>query len=514
MQNFLAFTSVALLALLGCEPEARGVIEAETSAPDSTTQQGVLVASPQVIDFSVVPMSSNSTRHVQIANSGLAPVEIDRVIFAGHLGFSSTFAGQTHQITAESTSVGIRPSAPWVVPPGSADSIIVTYTATGPEAAQGRLVFLATGQTDNGAEVRLHANLQGACITTAPPRLSFGAKLVGTASEMMLEIRSCGDVDLRISGVEMIDDGDGAFAVESEALGIFPLTVPPGSSLFVAVAYAPRDVGSVDASGNFSQDVGRLRIISNAYLAELDVHVDGFGVDGSCPTAAITIQEGQEVLPGTLLHLSGAGSSGALRIASYEWSARQPNGSLATFSPSAYVSDVNFEPLTAGEYVFQLEVRDQLGTPSCSLAEATVLVIQGNGILVELLWRTPGDLNESDSGGDGATFSVGSDLDLFLVPLNGDARGRDDTDGGGPESIPLQDPPDGVYEVRVLYQNDWGYGPAFATIRIYINGVLSDEWADVELVNRDLWVSHTIEWPSGTVTRVGAEPDITPGFAR
>jgi hypothetical protein len=89
-------------------------------------------------------------------------------------------------------------------------------------------------------------------------------------------------------------------------------------------------------------------------------------------------------------------------------------------------------------------------------------------------------------------------------------------DGAGPENLNIQVPEQNVrYQVGAHYWNDWGFGHAFATVRVYIYGVLRDQWADVRIANGDMWDSHHIDWPSGAVTRitgVGGNPRITPQY--
>lgn|GEM_PF-5432373 len=58
---------------------------------------------------------------------------------------------------------------------------------------------------------------------------------------------------------------------------------------------------------------------------------------------------------------------------------------------------------------------------------------------------------------------------------------------------------------------DWGYGNAFVTVRVYFDGVLRDQWAEVELHSDDLWQSHTVGG-DGSVQRVGSEPQISPNY--
>jgi hypothetical protein len=255
------------------------------------------------------------------------------------------------------------------------------------------------------------------------------------------------------------------------------------------------------------------------------------------------VGEGSEVVVQTTLHLSGALSSAPQgEVKRWQWSVIQPAGSVSQFFPSAEVPTPMFTPNVIGTYIFRLDVFDTTGQRSCAPAEYVVEVTSPDAIHVELLWRTPGDIDETDEGG-GPNFSRGSDVDLhFLYPFAvryfdvdwdcfwltpelewppagpaGNPRlDRDDRDGGGPENLNMADPePGSSYRVGVHYYNDWGYGDAYATVRVYIYGVLRDQWSEVRITNGDLWQSHTIEWPSGMVrrsTRADGSPDITPRY--
>jgi hypothetical protein len=274
-------------------------------------------------------------------------------------------------------------------------------------------------------------------------------------------------------------------------------------------------------------------------------------VCNNVPTAIIKVAEGEEVCPGTLIHLNGEESySPNGVIAKYEWSVDQPIWNQGMFIPSATFPNPTFEANVAGKYTFYLTVYDEAGIPSCFPAVYTVIVMCSEGIHVELTWHTPGDPNETDEGPD-----MGSDLNLhfthpwaqgpdrdgdgkpdgwFHIPFDcfwfnpqpnwgiydpaaqdDPALDRDDTDGAGPENINLVKPEDVTYRVGVHYWYDHGFGPAHATVRVYIYANLQFEVTDVELKNGDMWEVGSIEWPSGKITPAAGkdgEYKITPCY--
>lgn len=258
-----------------------------------------------------------------------------------------------------------------------------------------------------------------------------------------------------------------------------------------------------------------------------------------CPTAVIRVAEGPAVAPLTVLHLQGDRSHAAagLTIARWEWSVTQPPGSAAAFVPSASSPNPTFTADVAGLYTFRLTVRDDAGVASCSDAEVEVTVLPGGGLHVELLWSTPGDLDETDAGPE-----AGADLDLHLVhalapaaaaapdvdgngapdpwydptydcfwfnphpdwgqegAANDPSLDRDDTDGAGPENISLASPEPGVaYRLAVHVWNDHGYGPSTATVRVWLHGLLLFEAVSAPLEDGTLWFVGTVVPSTGAV---------------
>jgi hypothetical protein len=303
----------------------------------------------------------------------------------------------------------------------------------------------------------------------------------------------------------------------------------------------PTGLGSIDLVGTDSMD-----------LPPQEMPVSGFGVLTSCPTAVISCAEGEEVTPPLTVHLQGDKSySENGPIVEWEWSVEQPEYGSGMFIPSSSFPNPTFLVGTASVYVFRLRVWDDQGIESCAQAEYEVVGCGcGDEIHVELLWKTPDDADETDTGP-----GVGSDLDLhFLHPeaggpdLDGDGHpdgwfdvyrdcfwfnahpnwgsfdpsinddpglDRDDSDGAGPENINLSIPEYLSYRVGVHYHDANGYGAAFATVRVHIYSQLVFELADVMLVDSDMWEVATIDWPSGKVNLL-LTPDgqykITPDY--
>ena len=280
------------------------------------------------------------------------------------------------------------------------------------------------------------------------------------------------------------------------------------------------DADQGDASGDTGTDTG----------AGVDTTADAADtgtIEG--PVAVINTGTTEATVePQTVLHLDGSQSSrGAVGFAWRVVSA--PTGSVSVFRPSASVASPTFEVNIAGTYVFELVVSDAEGQRSAPVY-FTARVVSSSGLHIELIWHTPGDADETDEGGDGIYHSAGSDVDLHLK-VGGDAVNffdinrdchfaapnpqasgestvnnarldRDDTDGGGPENINVDEPAPGIYDVGVHYWNDWGYGHAFATVRIYMDGELAAEWSEVELQNQVMWTPFRIEYPGGTITQI------------
>ena len=176
----------------------------------------------------------------------------------------------------------------------------------------------------------------------------------------------------------------------------------------------------------------------------------------------------------------------------------------------------------------------------CPEAEAiiTATVRDGKDISVELVWNTPGDLDQTDR--DGADmdlhfrhpegmewFREANPYDCYFGNPFPDwgQLGRvddnpsmdlDDTDGAGPERITLGTAQDAAefgagYRIAVHYYradaaglgplgDHWG--PSAATVRVYFSGVLAAEREQVLEETNDFWDVLDIFWTDAENQRI------------
>lgn len=376
-----------------------------------------------------------------------------------------------------------------------------------------------------------------ACTAIWPHDFDFGGTAVGTCTTHDLHIEAaCLDGLAAELSAQLGTGSDPAFAMTS-APAAGSVIGPAG--LTQSIIYCPT-VASAAAIGTVVLVVapadavpGDPRTLSHAVA----LRGRSGGVLTPCP--AIRVTEGEEVLPLTKLHLIG--SDPAVNATTYQWRVDAPAGSASRLFPSANVPDPTYEANVVGTYTFHLTVGDADGN-SCT-ADQIVHVVGDTAIYVELHWRTPGDLDETDTGPNAGSdldlhfahpFATGPDLDhdgepdpwfhdLFdcfwsndqpnwgSMDLGADdnpSLDRDGNDGAGPEAISLGVPENVCYRIGVHVFNDHGFGASFATVRIFLSNTLAFEAADVRLANHDMWTVTSLCWPSAappTLTRVCAE---------
>ena len=526
-----------------------------------SSQEGLPVANvqPLLVDFGQVKAFEEPKKPINVANTGSDDLRISNVLFQGHPDYRFSYQGTEFEPGEE-----IKFEPPISVDPNAIEVFVVSFKPLTDVPAEGKVVFYTNDPAHpSGILVELKANTEGPCIQVNPKKVQFGGKLVGNKAQLPIEILSCGTADLVVTNIVFTDGSNPNFSLDYTTLPGFednskpnaevPLTIPVNNQSTFNVVYVPSIENPLGEDSQPVFDKGIILIESNAFDASLEIEVTGLGVEKECPTAVGVIQEGEQVIPQTNLHLFGDQSfAPAGAVASWEWSVVQPAGSASVFVPSDTFPNPTFEVNTAGEYQYSLVVEDEAGVESCVPWKTTVLVVPDEAIHVELLWHTPVDPDETDQGPE-----AGSDVDLHFLhdayaqsgpdidedglpdgwfdqpfdcfwfnahpnwgsfdPSIDDDPGldRDDTDGAGPENLNLNIPENTLYRVGVHYWSDHEYGPSFITLRIYIYSNLVFEVKDVKLVNYDMWDAATIEWPSAKVSLVqkgGGEYKITPDY--
>lgn len=387
--------------------------------------------------------------------------------------------------------------------------------------------------------VPIIARAGGACLAAAPMELDFGGVPAGQRAERTVALTNCGVGAVTIRGFDFAPGASPEFELTERPR--LPFRLEPGVGARVVVSYTPGDDGG---------DGGALVVRADlADAPDLQIRLFGRGVPvdpvgGECDVLARIVggqawarfpddDQALAVVPLQTIELRGELRGG--RAAAFQWSVTQrPDGSTARLNPDDRGQEAALLIDLAGDYTLELVVTDAQGQ-QCGPSRLFVEAVPDEDIHVQLVWDTPADPDQTDRG-----FGAGADVDLHLLhplgswfcaprdcyyanpdpdwgaPFDGSddpSLDIDDTDGAGPEIINLDNPVDNpVYGVGVHYFNDHGHGPSFATLRIYIHGVLRFEIADRQLPATDaFWNVGTIAWPSGEIRPVdqvsAAPPD-------
>ncbi|HRE87883.1 MAG TPA: choice-of-anchor D domain-containing protein, partial [Myxococcota bacterium] len=316
------------------EPTIEFEIRLDNSRP-------VIQVFPTAINLGTVSQGESKQNNLNIVNQGNDDLEIDSFIFRGHPDLELVVGSDIYEVTAESASSGIVFDEPLVIGVGQTSTMAIRYTANDANEARGELVLFSNDPSaSTGTVVPIQANVGGPCITVNPSKVAFGGKLVGKAARVEVEITSCGDTALELTEIALMPDGSPEYTLSLEGMpnapanlgqlgpGDTPIVLQPNAKAKFAVIYFPEDISPLDGTGQPIIDMANIRIRSNSFRAEVLTEVTGFGVEKECPTAVIVVQEGEEVIPQTNLHLIGSQSYAAAgSIQSWQWEVDQPNGS-------------------------------------------------------------------------------------------------------------------------------------------------------------------------------------------
>lgn len=357
-----------------------------------------------------------------------------------------------------------------------------------------------------------------ACIALSTEVIDFGLVSQDEARSHRLTIENCAEnIPLSIRAIRLSAESDDAFALGSSR-AMPPLTLAAGEATELQVQFSP---------SNAVEFTGELIIESDASTGPTTlVPLVGEGTSLECPTAVAEVSGGPnntglviQVPPQVDVTLDGTMSYGPAggAVDGYEWTiVDKPEGSIAIMEPSARGAQPTFFIDVAGTYVFELVVQSD-GVASCG--EAATVEVRAKpqtDIHIELIWDTPTDGNQLDT--------TGTDVDLHYLHPNGiwNSDGdwslywryptrtwdggpaeflREDRDGFGPEIVTHDNAMPGyTYQVGVYYYDDKGFGPSYATLRVYLNGELEFEYRDQFLPQTGtFWHAGSIDWSAKSV---------------
>ncbi|HIA04086.1 MAG TPA: choice-of-anchor D domain-containing protein, partial [Myxococcales bacterium] len=275
----------------------------------------VMLMSPSVLDFETVPLGSVGERLVTIKNTGTDDLIVDAFTLRNHPDFSLVIDDQTYEVNEE-TSTKAQLVEPVVVPSGGAEQIKVTFSPQTPTAATGELILFSNDPgAPSGKAVILLGNHSVPCIQVKPGSLEFGGKIVGTKSQLPVEICNCSEAPLKLKGIALVAEETASdFSLILDVPGIDPITginpsvpyvVDVNQCIQVSVQCVPDTISPIDGDNKSIADTGLLRILSNSFEQQVDVPMSCIGVNVTCPVAVAGVDEGEQVIPQTTLHLSG-----------------------------------------------------------------------------------------------------------------------------------------------------------------------------------------------------------------
>ena len=450
--------------------------------------------------------------------------------------------------------------APEVKGPDQND-LIVSYEFSGPSDIKEATALISA----NGADP---------CIRLTPNIIDFGQSTIGQISRQEVTVENCGSSNLTINTIGLSQDFDTErYGVEAlpSPLPDEPLVLAKGSTRSLFVTFTPTDETPVE---------GALVILSDApNNGEIIVPINGVGSYNQCPLAvakARILNSGDpwdNVLvnaePLNFLEVSAEDSSDpdGDQIVSYEWTlVEKPDGFSIGFEPSPFQETGRLELALIGHYVIELNIIDENGGSACEPARIEVDVKSDRELVVELIWRTPNDLDATDTG-----FGQGTDLDLHFVRAGGfwndrftgtdchfrnctqgrldwgspgvtddnPSLDRDDVDGGGPELVTIRKPaattgPGALYTTpyqvgAYYYDGHEVYGDVYATVRIFMSNaeepiiwptvtsgepeaLMETSDLGVEQNAGDFWLAGEIDWSETDGGSASEINTVTTGF--
>lgn len=210
---------------------------------------------PATHDFGEVPEGAERTAQFTVTNTGDDPLRVLSV--EPGPGSPDAF-------------VPSLPEAPADVAPGEAVAFSVTFTAGTPGDVRGDILVLTNAFDDPASKsdeslgiVSVRGVSVGPRLVALPSRVHFGTVPLGMRQERALIVSNTGNRPLRVDDIELSLESREIDWVRAPSL---PLSLSPGASEELRLAYVPEDAG---------QDTAKVSLRSDA--AAVDIEVVGIG---------------------------------------------------------------------------------------------------------------------------------------------------------------------------------------------------------------------------------------------
>ncbi len=457
---------------------------------------------PMLLDFGNVQIGTPVVKTFTLESCGLEVLNLQNLQMAS--GSSPDF------------SLPTLPSLPATFDPGESIQVEVQYYPQSAGSDSGGVEIFSNDQSADPSTgltgtVVLKANaVERACdIQATPFAVNFGVVVVGNQPTMDVVIANVGTDPCDVSDIRITTNTpDDEFSLENFSGAT---TLQPGDMTTVQVGYDP--------TPPLGQDTGILSVFANDKdTNEVRIDLNAFSVppDGDGPIAVCSVTPNQDVPPFTTVTWDGSQSydTNSRPITEYRWEIFAfPPGSGATLqgSGATRTTEVDF----AGDYIASLVVVNDLGQTS-DPCYATATVVPTQDLWIEMFWVHSGDDMDLHLLAPGGVPRTNTDCFYAnCVPVFGQARldwgqqgyagdnprlDRDDIPGDGPENINIANPADGRYTVFVNDYPGSDYQPGNeVTVKIYIDGVLAQEFVKTISGEDEDWYVCNVDWPSGNI---------------
>lgn len=483
----MLFATLALFACNGPEGEIRQLYP-------------TMVVSPAEYDFGEVVVDYTAEATIEVVNAGRADLKVTSIEFQE--GGAGVFAIEPAEFVLDhddqdsanrlELTLSFTPSTYLQY----ADTLV--FHTNDPDAET--FLFPVVGLGGDGPTPDIHLDELA---------IDFGEVIPPDNETIGLELKNVGDGPLTILSTTQAGSGDFSFPFDPTGE-----IIAPGGSFPLVLTYDPPIPGAPDEeigdNGTFtitSDDPDEPEVV-------ITILANGGGTF-EYPVAVLDCPDDPSPPDTFLMDGSASYDPYGYAITDYEWELVEiPSGSTGwleeTSDPAA---DIYMD--IAGIYEVRLSVVNEFDVRSAP-AVCRMDAVPVDNIHVELLWDTSRadlDLHMLESP-DAELWDAPHDVCYcnktpdWGVPLETSDDPRldiDDIAGHGPENINITTPADGEYPVRVHFFDDNGDGAVTATVRFYLNGLLTDTYARV-LDNDEVWEVGTIRWPEAVVIEEDDEP--------